>query len=153
MAEVDNSTHQKALTKSQRAFLKAYAKARTITHAAIAVDMERQNHYRWMRESELYRNAFAVADTEVTGDLEDEAVRRATEGVCRPVLHLGEQVVINGEPLYEWDKSDTLLIFLLKGRKPGMYRDRASFEHSGPGGVPLLTLADLDRIVQKPDGE
>ena len=33
--------------------------------------------------------------------------------------------------------SDTLLIFMLKARKPDVYRERASIEHTGANGGPL----------------
>lgn len=33
--------------------------------------------------------------------------------------------------------SDTLMIFMLKARRPNMYRERGSIEHTGPGGKAL----------------
>jgi hypothetical protein len=48
--------------------------------------------------------------------LEDEAVRRAYEGVERPVFQGGKQVGVVRE------YSDTLLIFLLKALRPEKYR-------------------------------
>jgi hypothetical protein len=83
--------------------------------------------------------------------LEAEAKRRAHDGLVRykfdrgvPVLHptrcvCGHHVAAHlpvccapgcscqlfaGEPYYELEYSDTLLIFLLKGGRPGKYRDR-----------------------------
>jgi hypothetical protein len=35
--------------------------------------------------------------------------------------------------------SDTLLIFMLKSRRPNTYRERGSIEHTGAGGKPLPT--------------
>lgn len=61
--------------------------------------------------------------------LEDEATRRAFDGVDKAVVYQGEITTTVKE------YSDTLLIFLLKGGKPQKYRDRT--ELSGPGGGPL----------------
>lgn len=36
------------------------------------------------------------------------------------------------------DASDTLLIFLLKGRRPEKYRDNSTMRHEGPDGGPLV---------------
>jgi len=55
--------------------------------------------------------------------LEDEAVRRGHEGWGEPVFYQGQCVATVRK------YSDTLLIFLLKGRKPQRYRERV--EHSG----------------------
>ena len=63
--------------------------------------------------------------------LEDEAIRRAREGVDEPVFYKGEHC--GNVRRY----SDTLLIFMLKARKPDVYRKRASIEHTGANGGPL----------------
>ena len=55
-------------------------------------------------------------------NLEDEARRRALQGVEKPVFREGRQVGTVTE------YSDTLLIFLLKARRPEKFRDRARFE-------------------------
>jgi hypothetical protein len=77
-------------------------------------------------------------------------VRRASEGVTKPVFHGGKRaidVVQNpdgsikrdesgkpiGIPAAVREYSDTLLIFLLKGRNPAVFGDRLKQEHSGPG--------------------
>jgi hypothetical protein len=54
----------------------------------------------------------------MTQTLQDEAVRRAVEGIRRPVLYRGKQVYIHGEPLFDIEYSDQLLIRLLV-RCPG----------------------------------
>lgn len=46
-------------------------------------------------------------------------------------------------------QSDTLLIFLLKAHRPEKYRDRASVEHSGKGGGPIV-ITSIEPV--KPDG-
>lgn len=116
-----------------RAFLAAYRLTASITRAAEAAGISREAHYRLLERSAEYRAAFAAA-TAIAGDrLEDEAVRRAVEGVERPVLYHGKPVLIpvdpkklrgKKKPLLEHDYSDALLIALLKAKKPKEYKDR-----------------------------
>lgn len=56
--------------------------------------------------------------------LEDELLRRAHDGVEKPVFYKGRKLK---HTIREY--SDTLGIFLLKGGKPEKYRERV--EHSG----------------------
>jgi hypothetical protein len=67
--------------------------------------------------------------------LEEEAWRRAVDGVDEPVGFY------RGKPS-AWVKrySDTLLIFLLKALRPEKYRER--YEHSGPegGAIPVMVV-------------
>src|SRR5262249_19777084 len=60
-----------------------------------------------------------------TDYLEDEARRRATEGTAKPVFYQGQQCGVVQE------YSDTLLIFLLKGRRPEKFRDNINLDVSG----------------------
>jgi len=75
---------------------------------------------------------------EGTEDLEQEAYRRACRGTRKPTYQGGKMVG------YVREYSDTLMIFLLKARRPEKYRDRKSIEHSGPGGGPIKTDAVVD---------
>jgi len=43
--------------------------------------------------------------------------------------------------------SDTLLIFLLKARRPGKYGDKVTAEHTGPGGGPVTQIT---RVIVEP---
>ncbi len=61
--------------------------------------------------------------------LEDEAVRRAKDGVEEPVYQGGKLVG------HVQKYSDTLLIFLLKGAKPEKFRERSQHEFSGEDGI------------------
>lgn len=130
----------------QASFLKAFVETGTVSAAAEACKINRWNHYEWMKSAE-YREQFEQAEIKVCRLLEDEAFRRARDGVKDLVLYQGQPVIVDGQPLYEYKHSDTLLMFILKGLKPERYRDRATFEHTGPDGKPLLTLADVDRLL------
>jgi hypothetical protein len=71
---------------------------------------------------EAFARAWEDALEQGTDSLEDEARRRALQGVEKPVFREGRQVGTVTE------YSDTLLIFLLKARRPEKFRDRARFE-------------------------
>lgn len=135
----------------RKAFLLAFSRCGHVGKAAEATGIDRSTHYLWMKD-EKYRAAFAEAEGRASRELEDEAFHRATVGVCRPVLHCGAQVsievtgadgTVTKQPLWEYEKSDTLLIFLLKGLMPARFRERQQIEHTGPEKP--LSLADLDR--------
>lgn len=65
--------------------------------------------------------------------LEREAMRRAHEGVRKPVYQGGKRVGFIQE------YCDTLLIFLLKGLRPEKYREWFEHAGTGKGGVILVS--------------
>lgn len=128
-----------SLTANQRAFLAAYAETCSIAKAAMAAEMSRHNHYRWIEENEEYAASFRAAKEKAADALEDEAVRRAYEGVEKPVTVAGEREVIR-----EYDT--TLLIFLLKGMRPDKYRENRNVYMSGGSGGPVKTEVKLTLV-------
>jgi hypothetical protein len=72
-----------------------------------------------------YRAAFERAEDEATETLEKEAWLRATDGREEVVYFQGKPVGTARKP------SDLLLIFLLKARKPDVYRENTSVRVSG----------------------
>lgn len=70
--------------------------------------------------------------------LEDDVRRRAVDGVEEPLFHQGKKVGLTRK------YSDTLLIFLLKARRPAKYRDSVRLEHID---VTQLTTEQLEDIV------
>lgn len=128
-----------------RAFLAAFRVCASITQAAEAVGIRRDLHYRWLKDSKGYTDAFEAAREQAGQSLEDEAVLRATKGVFEPNVWKGEfcfeqvfseelQRFVNGKQLGVWKKSDALLVTLLKGARPDKYRERGLFEVTGKGG-------------------
>ena len=132
----------------KRAFLAAVANTANVLRAAEIAGMDRDNHYLWLKKDPAYAAAFEIAWQRGTDALEAEAVRRAYEGVTKPIFHAGKRaidVVQNpdgslkrdesgkpiGIPAAVREYSDTLLIFLLKGRNPAVFSDRTALEHRG----------------------
>lgn len=122
-----DATHQK-----RAAFLAAYRETGTVKAAAKAAGIDRRTHYRWL-EDPAYAESFEDARQEAGEALEDEARRRAIQGVEEPVFYQGE--VVGFRRRY----SDTMLIFLMKGNLPEKYGERVQqspqSDSSGPIGV------------------
>lgn len=151
----------------QRAFLKAFAACGQVTKAAEAAGIDRSLHYDWMQNDPGYPHAFGRVQEQAAQLLEDEAVRRAYEGVQEPVVYQGNftyeplknekgelvrdengAVLFNERPLAIRKFSDSLLQFILKGLKPERYRDRGSVEVTGANGGPIaVTDARLANLT------
>jgi hypothetical protein len=122
---------QKGVSK-RKAFLAAFRTTASVTKAAEAAGIDRQLHYRWLLEP-AYQKAFESARAEAAQLLEDEAVRRAHEGVLQPVFYKGKPCGATRE------YSDQLLMFLLRALQPQRFRDNATVEHTGKDGGPIVT--------------
>lgn len=96
------------------AFLKAFKKLGGVCAAADAINVTRNLVWDWRQEDPEFMEAFNSVEEADTQELEAIARERAVE------------------------KSDLLMMFLLKGRKPLTYRDNVKVEHSG-----RVTVADL----------
>ena len=115
----------------------ALAGGSTVLLAAMEAGVGRTTAYRWRNADEAFAQAWDEAVDEGTDRLEQEAIRRGRDGVSKPVFQNGKRVG------YVQEYSDTLLIFMLKARRPDVYRERANIEHTGPGGkdLPAATVA------------
>jgi hypothetical protein len=102
------------------AFLAHIAAGGTVTAAARSIAMSRRNAY-FVRDADPeFAAAWDDAWEEGTERLEQVAIERGME------------------------KSDVLLIFMLKGRKPDTYRDNASVKLSGDPDAPIVTQQKAD---------
>lgn len=80
--------------------------------------VSRQTAYVHRRAEPQFAKEWETAIDDAAFTLEDEAWRRARDGVDEPIVHQG--MIIGTQKKY----SDTLLIFLLKGIKPDKYADK-----------------------------
>nr|BDD45126.1 hypothetical protein 14 [bacterium] len=92
--------------------------AGNMTLASELVGISRETVRRHKNENPEFSKAYAAAQQEALTALEDEARRRAVNGVEKPVFHKGE---VCG---YVKEYSDTLLIVLLKAHMPEKYKER-----------------------------
>jgi hypothetical protein len=91
----------------KRAFLEAFkASAGSITKAAAAVGIDRSMHYQWLEKDADYQKLFEQTKREAGQAIEDEAIRRAVQGVERPLVHRGRIVEVPvldelGNPVFD----------------------------------------------------
>jgi hypothetical protein len=136
-------TPEEIKEEKQKIFLEALSSGLSVTAAVqAATPLSKMTVYRWRKSDPAFEAAWAEALEEGTDKLEDEAHRRAFEGVERPVYQGGVQVGSYRE------YSDRLMEFLLKGRRPYKYRERTAIEHSV--GAPMEKRESfVDEILQK----
>lgn len=103
-------------------FIQKLAEGATVTDAAKAAGIHRSRAYQYRDEDPEFDAAWEEVYEHSTEKLEAEAFRRAVKGVQKPVFQNGQRV----GSIRQF--SDTLLIFLLKARKPDTYRERISVD-------------------------
>lgn len=112
-----------------------------------AVGLSRAVHYQWLHDDPVYAAAFEQSREQAADRLEQEARRRAIEGVRRKKFtRAGEPIMDTetGKQYEELEYSDTLLIFLLKGARPDTYRERQVHELTGKDGGPIESMAVIE---------
>lgn len=102
-----------------------------VSASCAAVGVGRRSMYDWREDDQDFAAAWDDVVEASTEKLEREAYRRAHDGVEEPVFYQGE---VCGHVM---KKSDTLMMFILKGRKPEKYRDNSKVELGGIGGGPI----------------
>lgn len=145
--DVQNLTPKKR-PRWVKAFLAALAESGNVRFACEAADVSRATVYALRSADEAFAAEWAQAQEEAADLLELEARRRAYEGLRRVKFDRGRPIMVPaigadglamrndaGEiemiPYVEHEYSDTLMIFLLKGARPEVYRDRTEVRHSG----------------------
>lgn len=143
------------------AFCAALAETCNVGKACAAVSISRQTAYEWRENDPLFAASWDRALKVGVTALEDEASRRAFEGVSEPLTHQGQFTYLyetrkdaDGEdildpisntpkmfPVLDGDGnhrvatikkySDTLAIFLLKAHNPDKYRENSKIELTG----------------------
>ena len=121
-------------------FLEALADTCNVREACKAAGIARNSAYLWRRDEPDFRKKWEEA-VEVGADaLEEEAVRRAREGVDEAVYYKGD--ICGTVRKY----SDTLLIFLLKGAKPKKYGDKVALTGGDkPLAIEFRSIVDEDK--------
>lgn len=112
-------------------FLAALARTGVVQAAARLAKVGRRTVYDRRGTDPEFAAAWDEAVELSTAALETEAYRRAVTGTLRPVFHQG---VKSGTVR---EHSDTLLIFLLKARRPAVYRDSHRVEVAGDPANPI----------------
>jgi hypothetical protein len=103
--------------KDRARFLEALQKTANVSSSCQIAGLSRSFVYDWRAADAEFAADWAAAIELGCDALEDEAVRRGCEGWVEPVFHRGKEVGAIRE------YSDTLLIFMLKARRPARFRD------------------------------
>lgn len=114
----------------QKLFCECYVRVGTITGASREAGIDPNYHFRWLEQDPDYPARFKMAHLQASELLVEEGRRRAYQGVEEPTGWY------KGEPGgFVKRYSDALLIFLIKGAFPDIYKDR--HEHTGRNGGPI----------------
>jgi len=132
--------------------LARYEEVGRVDVACAKAGVGRRTHYQWLETDPEYRTQFEQSRKRIVQLLEDEALRRAVEGVEKPIS-------VNGETKIIREYSDTLLIFLLKGAAPEKYRERYEHALGAPGGggvtkieiVRVTARSEIEAPVERPE--
>ncbi len=144
----------RTLRTPQRArdgFLAALERGLSISGACRAAGLGRSTAYDLRASDDAFARAWDRAIDQGTDVLEDEAFRRACEGVEEPPVSGGRQMVgPEGKPIVVRRYSDSLMVTLLKARRPERFRERSTVEArvavaQDPGPAIREVLATLSR--------
>lgn len=140
------ATPEKDIPKWVKTFLAHFADTGNATLSARKAKVNRQYVYRYRGENEWFAELWKQAEAEAVEVMEGEAHRRAVKGCLEPIFHAGRKVGTVKR------FSDTLLIFLLKARKPETYRDNARVVVAGDAENPLQVKGEHEcRHTLTPD--
>lgn len=108
------------------AFLAVLAVGGSPTKACMTIGIDRRTAYNWKSKDEDFSEAWDSAREQGYDLLEDEARRRAVDGVKKAVYFQGVPI----DTVIEY--SDSLLSMMLKGYRSNVFRDKV--EHTGAEG-------------------
>lgn len=106
----------------------ALSETASVSRACTRAKIGRRTVYDWRETDADFAKAWDEALDLGSDALEDEAIRRAKDGTLKPVFYEGRKCGTIRE------YSDTLLIFMLKGRRP-KFRDHIKLDAHVTGGV------------------
>lgn len=137
------------------AYLAAYSILGSVTYSCKCAGITNPLIYTWKKDDPLFVEYYEMAEQAHTEYMEIEAQRRAVMGVPEEVYYQGEVVG------HKRNYSDSLLQFLLKGKRPDKYGNTSKLEIKNQGdaniqvnfGIPELNQ-DMDtEEVEKVEGE
>ncbi len=118
-------TGRRTTASLKKGFLAAYERTGGVYLACKAIDICYATFFQWKKRDPEFLSNFESARERIGELLEQEARRRAFEGVVRPVFQGGKKVGTVRE------YSDQVLMFLLKGAKPEVYRENCKIQMDG----------------------
>jgi hypothetical protein len=126
----------KLTRERQKRFLRALAETGIVSIAVEIAGTSRTRVYELRKRDAAFAKAWEDAEEKAADALEAEAWRRAVAGVQKPLVSAGKVVRDDdGQPLAIRRYSDTLMLALLKARRPERFKDRAVVEHDIADGL------------------
>ena len=129
------------LEQQKQAFLNALSAGNSVRIAADAAGVAFDEPYKWRAADTTFAERWQRAEDAGTDLIEEEAYRRAVTGVEKPIYRGGEVVG------HVADYSDSMLMFLLKSRRPERYGAKA-----GDGALDAEALAERLNLKGARDG-
>jgi hypothetical protein len=138
----------KFTSERRETFLGVLAETGNVTRAAACVGMTRRQMYYHREADAEFAEAWEDAVEQATDELEEEARRRALEGVEEEVYFQGE--VVGYKRVY----SDAMMALMLKAYRSKRFRDRVDqrIEGNGPGGSLILQIGRPPEAEGQADG-
>jgi hypothetical protein len=136
----------KATDENKEIVLAMLANGATYGAAAAAIGAHRRTIMKWSDNDEEFAERWNNAVEEGIDRLEQEAIRRARDGVKRPVFYMGQVVG------YVQEYSDSLLKFLLEAKRPAVYRARNINVMPPDGGDGVLEIRWKEPESPRPEG-
>ena len=133
---------------SKRArFLKGLRSGLSIAAAADLAGVARRTVYYRRERDDGFATDWDAAIEDGTDRLEDEAYRRALEGIEKPVFYQGKPI---GRIR---DYSDSLLIFMLKARRGDKFRDQSRNDRKDAINVDAAKATLVGKLLPKDEPE
>src|ERR1035438_164944 len=95
-----------------------------------------------------YPQRFKEASDKFTQKVEDTLHLVGVHGIERPILHKGQQVYIEGRPLFENRRAEQVLLRIAEARMPEKYKPRVENTNLLDIDPDKLTPEMLDRIAE-----
>ncbi|MBO6505177.1 MAG: hypothetical protein JJ850_10340 [Kordiimonadaceae bacterium] len=141
LASQSDAATQIDLALQKKAFLNALSAGHSVRAAAEAAGAAFDEPHNWRESDRAFADRWQRAEDAGTDVIEDEAYRRAVTGVEKPIYRGGEVVG------HVADYSDSMLMFLLKSRRPDRYGGKA-----GDGALDAAALAERLNLKGARDG-
>ena len=128
-------------------FLEALRRTRNVSAAARLVRGSRSGVHDARAKDPKFAAAWDEVWDEVVDLAEARAANLAIDGIKRPVLHQGKQVILNGKPLFEVEYDRALLARLVAKGRPERWSEpeisvEGRVEHCVKGYLPNMPIGD-----------